>query len=37
MLQMSIGLLFNTLEKNIKAAINPSNPAEKARYSTELL
>ncbi|NXL18863.1 PPA6 phosphatase, partial [Setophaga kirtlandii] len=31
MLQMSIGLLFNTLEKNIKAAINPSNPAEKAR------
>ncbi|NXA71679.1 PPA6 phosphatase, partial [Thryothorus ludovicianus] len=30
-LQMNIGLLFNTLEKNIKAAINPSNPAEKAR------
>ncbi|NWT28362.1 PPA6 phosphatase, partial [Cardinalis cardinalis] len=31
MLQMSIGPLFNTLEKNINAAINPSNPAEKAR------
>ncbi|KAM7031321.1 lysophosphatidic acid phosphatase type 6 [Passerculus sandwichensis] len=31
MLQMSIGLLLNTLEKNIKAAVNPSNPAEKAR------
>ncbi|XP_041276925.1 lysophosphatidic acid phosphatase type 6 isoform X1 [Onychostruthus taczanowskii] len=31
MLQMNIGLLFNTLEKNIKAAVNPSNPAEKAR------
>ncbi|RLW03324.1 hypothetical protein DV515_00006593 [Chloebia gouldiae] len=30
-LQMNIGLLFNTLEKNIKAAVNPSNPAEKAR------
>ncbi|NWW32151.1 PPA6 phosphatase, partial [Panurus biarmicus] len=30
-LQMSIGLLFNTLQKNIKAAVNPSNPAEKAR------
>uniref|UniRef100_A0A8C3DPF9 Acid phosphatase 6, lysophosphatidic n=1 Tax=Corvus moneduloides TaxID=1196302 RepID=A0A8C3DPF9_CORMO len=30
-LQMNIGLLFNTLQKNIKAAINPSNPAEKAR------
>ncbi|NWT88470.1 PPA6 phosphatase, partial [Lanius ludovicianus] len=30
-LQMSIGLLFNTLQKNIKAAINPSNPAEKDR------
>ncbi|NWZ00913.1 PPA6 phosphatase, partial [Loxia curvirostra] len=31
MLQMSVGLLLNTLEKNIKAAVNPSNPAEKAR------
>ncbi|NXL74703.1 PPA6 phosphatase, partial [Leptocoma aspasia] len=30
-LQMNIGLLFNTLEKNIKAAVNPSNPAEKTR------
>ncbi|XP_014109007.1 PREDICTED: lysophosphatidic acid phosphatase type 6 isoform X1 [Pseudopodoces humilis] len=30
-LQMNIGLLFNTLQKNIKAAVNPSNPAEKAR------
>ncbi|NXD23150.1 PPA6 phosphatase, partial [Spelaeornis formosus] len=30
-LQMSIGLLFNTLQKNLKAAVNPSNPAEKAR------
>ncbi|NXY14796.1 PPA6 phosphatase, partial [Atrichornis clamosus] len=30
-LQMNIGLLFSTLEKNIKAAVNPSNPAEKAR------
>ncbi|XP_030119228.4 lysophosphatidic acid phosphatase type 6 isoform X2 [Taeniopygia guttata] len=30
-LQMNIGLLFNTFEKNIKAAVNPSNPAEKAR------
>lgn len=33
---MNIGLLLDTLEKNINAAINPSNPAEKARYSTEL-
>ncbi|NXR81411.1 PPA6 phosphatase, partial [Pycnonotus jocosus] len=31
MLQMNIGLLFNTLQKNITAAVNPSNPAEKAR------
>ncbi|NXO24809.1 PPA6 phosphatase, partial [Cisticola juncidis] len=30
-LQMNIGLLFNTLQENIKAAVNPSNPAEKAR------
>ncbi|NXO06894.1 PPA6 phosphatase, partial [Oriolus oriolus] len=30
-LQMNIGLLFSTLQKNIKAAVNPSNPAEKAR------
>ncbi|NXQ25789.1 PPA6 phosphatase, partial [Alaudala cheleensis] len=30
-LQMNIGLLFNTLQNNIKAAVNPSNPAEKAR------
>ncbi|NXB03920.1 PPA6 phosphatase, partial [Cnemophilus loriae] len=30
-LQMNIGLLFNTLQKNIEAAVNPSNPAEKAR------
>ncbi|NWV16433.1 PPA6 phosphatase, partial [Origma solitaria] len=30
-LQMNIGLFLNTLQKNIKAAINPSNPAEKAR------
>ncbi|NXA89399.1 PPA6 phosphatase, partial [Melanocharis versteri] len=30
-LKMNIGLLFNTLQKNIKAAVNPSNPAEKAR------
>ncbi|NXH96340.1 PPA6 phosphatase, partial [Pachycephala philippinensis] len=30
-LQMNIGLLFNALQKNIKAAVNPSNPAEKAR------
>ncbi|NWV34744.1 PPA6 phosphatase, partial [Grantiella picta] len=30
-LQMNVGLVFNTLQKNIKAAINPSNAAEKAR------
>ncbi|NWX60183.1 PPA6 phosphatase, partial [Promerops cafer] len=30
-LQMNIGLLFNTLQNNIKAAVNPSTPAEKAR------
>ncbi|NXQ55296.1 PPA6 phosphatase, partial [Anthoscopus minutus] len=30
-LQMTIGRLFNTLQKNIQAAVNPSNPAEKAR------
>ncbi|NWT15572.1 PPA6 phosphatase, partial [Vireo altiloquus] len=30
-LQMNIGLLLNTLQKNIEAAVNPSNPAEKAR------
>ncbi|NWH99706.1 PPA6 phosphatase, partial [Tichodroma muraria] len=30
-LQMNIGLLLNTLQNNIKAAVNPSNPAEKAR------
>ncbi|XP_062371302.1 lysophosphatidic acid phosphatase type 6 isoform X2 [Cinclus cinclus] len=30
-LQMNIGLLLNTLQENIKAAVNPSNPAEKAR------
>ncbi|NXP24162.1 PPA6 phosphatase, partial [Scytalopus superciliaris] len=30
-LQMSVGLLLNTLQKNIKAAINPSTPSEKAR------
>ncbi|NXH49173.1 PPA6 phosphatase, partial [Dicaeum eximium] len=30
-LKMNIGLLFNTLEKNIKAAVNPSNPAETTR------
>ncbi|NXM85546.1 PPA6 phosphatase, partial [Oenanthe oenanthe] len=30
-LQMSVGLLLNTLQENIKAAVNPSNPAEKAR------
>ncbi|NXC83159.1 PPA6 phosphatase, partial [Cercotrichas coryphoeus] len=30
-LQMSVGLLLNMLQENIKAALNPSNPAEKAR------
>ncbi|NXC26726.1 PPA6 phosphatase, partial [Campylorhamphus procurvoides] len=30
-LQMSVGLLLNTFQKNIKAAINPSTPSEKAR------
>ncbi|KFP80010.1 Lysophosphatidic acid phosphatase type 6, partial [Acanthisitta chloris] len=30
-LQMSIGLLFAALQKNIKEAIDPSTPAEKAR------
>ncbi|XP_071429099.1 lysophosphatidic acid phosphatase type 6 isoform X2 [Pithys albifrons albifrons] len=30
-LQMSVGLLLSTLQKNIKAAINPSTPSEKAR------
>ncbi|XP_032909333.1 lysophosphatidic acid phosphatase type 6 isoform X2 [Catharus ustulatus] len=30
-LQMNVGLLLNTLQENIKAALNPSNPAEKAR------
>ncbi|NXK87423.1 PPA6 phosphatase, partial [Formicarius rufipectus] len=30
-LQMSVGLLLNTLQKNIKAAVNPSSPSEKAR------
>ncbi|NXA08832.1 PPA6 phosphatase, partial [Sapayoa aenigma] len=30
-LQMSIGLLLSTLQKNIKAAVNPSTPSEKAR------
>ncbi|NWI56256.1 PPA6 phosphatase, partial [Calyptomena viridis] len=30
-LQMSIGLLFSTLQKNLKAAVNPSTPSEKAR------
>uniref|UniRef100_A0A8C3R3K1 Lysophosphatidic acid phosphatase type 6 n=1 Tax=Cyanoderma ruficeps TaxID=181631 RepID=A0A8C3R3K1_9PASS len=31
MLQMSVGLVFNTLWNNIQAAVNPSNQAEKAR------
>ncbi|NXX25472.1 PPA6 phosphatase, partial [Nicator chloris] len=30
-LKMNIGLLLNTLQKNIKAAVDPSNPAEEAR------
>ncbi|NWI91875.1 PPA6 phosphatase, partial [Pitta sordida] len=30
-LQMSIGLLLSTLQKNLKAAVNPSTPSEKAR------
>ncbi|NWH71553.1 PPA6 phosphatase, partial [Piaya cayana] len=30
-LQMSIGLLFHTLQKNITEAVDPSSPAEKAR------
>ncbi|XP_008946331.1 PREDICTED: lysophosphatidic acid phosphatase type 6-like [Merops nubicus] len=30
-LQMSVGLLFHTLQKNITEAIDPSSPAEKAR------
>ncbi|KAF4797924.1 Lysophosphatidic acid phosphatase type 6 [Turdus rufiventris] len=30
-LQMNVGLLLNTLQENIKTALNPSNPAEKAR------
>ncbi|XP_042724246.1 lysophosphatidic acid phosphatase type 6 isoform X1 [Lagopus leucura] len=30
-LQMSVGLLFNTLQKNITEAADPSSPAEKAR------
>ncbi|XP_010190494.1 PREDICTED: lysophosphatidic acid phosphatase type 6, partial [Mesitornis unicolor] len=30
-LQMSVGLLFRTLQKNITEAVNPSSPAEKAR------
>ncbi|XP_061858707.1 lysophosphatidic acid phosphatase type 6 isoform X2 [Colius striatus] len=30
-LQMSIGLLFNTLQKNITEAVDPSSPAENAR------
>uniref|UniRef100_A0A803VBU9 Lysophosphatidic acid phosphatase type 6 n=1 Tax=Ficedula albicollis TaxID=59894 RepID=A0A803VBU9_FICAL len=30
-LQMNVGLLLNTLQENIKAAVNPSNPTEKAR------
>ncbi|NWR92087.1 PPA6 phosphatase, partial [Furnarius figulus] len=30
-LQMSVGLLLNAIQKNIKAAINPSTPSEKAR------
>ncbi|NXF01344.1 PPA6 phosphatase, partial [Smithornis capensis] len=30
-IQMSTGLLFSTLQKNIKAAVNPSTPSEKAR------
>ncbi|OXB68240.1 hypothetical protein ASZ78_007989 [Callipepla squamata] len=30
-LQMSIGLLFYTLQKNIREAADPSSPAEKAR------
>lgn len=34
---MNVGLLLNTLQENIKTALNPSNPAEKARYGTELL
>ncbi|KAM4906232.1 lysophosphatidic acid phosphatase type 6 [Sylvia borin] len=31
MLQMNIGLVLNTLQNNIQAAVNPSNQAEKAR------
>ncbi|NXS75680.1 PPA6 phosphatase, partial [Pandion haliaetus] len=30
-LQMSVGLLFYTLQKNITEAVDPSSPAEKAR------
>ncbi|XP_027744133.1 lysophosphatidic acid phosphatase type 6 isoform X1 [Empidonax traillii] len=30
-LKMSVGLLLSALQKNIKAAINPSTPSEKAR------
>ncbi|KAM6293415.1 lysophosphatidic acid phosphatase type 6 isoform 2-T2 [Porphyrio hochstetteri] len=30
-LQMSVGLLLHTLQKNITEAVNPSSPAEKAR------
>ncbi|NXG74282.1 PPA6 phosphatase, partial [Baryphthengus martii] len=30
-LQMSIGLLFSTLQKNLTEAVHPSSPAEKAR------
>ncbi|NXS11971.1 PPA6 phosphatase, partial [Neodrepanis coruscans] len=30
-IQLSIGLFLSTLQKNIKAAINPSTPSEKAR------
>ncbi|XP_009863432.1 PREDICTED: lysophosphatidic acid phosphatase type 6 [Apaloderma vittatum] len=30
-LQMSIGLLFHALQKNITEAVDPSSPAEKAR------
>lgn len=33
---MSVGLLFYTLRKNITEAVDPSSPAEKARYKANL-
>lgn len=34
---MSVGLLLYNLQKNITEAVDPSSPAEKARYRADLL